>query len=328
MASADAGVRRHLLGESLAAWREVGNPIQIALAELALARAESAVRSQAAAETAERRLRRMGFGLSASGAAGLGRSIARGPSDAPVEIRVLGGFQLLRHGEPVAAGSWQSRKARDLLKILVTRRGRPVPRESLAEALWPEDGTDSVASRLSVALSTVRAVLDPGHDHPADQFVTADASSIALRTDRVRVDLEIFFATVDAALAARGADARELLEAAEAAYTGDLLEEDPHAEWAVALRERARAAYIRVAHTLADLALRAGDHQDAVDLFLRILERDGYDEPAHLGLVAALETAGRHGEARRAHAAYGGRMRELGVPTAPFPAPQAARTSP
>jgi DNA-binding SARP family transcriptional activator len=55
---------------------------------------------------------------------------------------------------------------------------------------------------------------------------------------------------------------------------------------------------------------------------LRVLERDPYDEPAHLGLVAALDGAGRHGEARRRFRAYCARMDEIGVESAPFPTPR------
>jgi DNA-binding SARP family transcriptional activator len=50
-----------------------------------------------------------------------------------------------------------------------------------------------------------------------------------------------------------------------------------------------------------------------------VLERDAYDEEAHLGLVATLVAAGRHGEARRRYRIYGEQMGELGVEAAPFP---------
>ncbi|MGH2378755.1 MAG: hypothetical protein ACRDGT_09790 [Candidatus Limnocylindria bacterium] len=45
-----------------------------------------------------------------------------------------------------------------------------------------------------------------------------------------------------------------------------------------------------------------------MDVLLRVLERDPYDERAHRGLVAALQAEGRHGQARGAHAA---RMAEI-----------------
>jgi DNA-binding SARP family transcriptional activator len=64
-----------------------------------------------------------------------------------------------------------------------------------------------------------------------------------------------------------------------------------------------------------------GDRWAAVNYRLRVLERDPYDEEAHLGLVATLSAAGRHGEARRFYRAYVARMEELGVEPAPLPAP-------
>ena len=110
------------------------------------------------------------------------------------------------------------------------------------------------------------------------------------------------------------------LAAAEAAYAGDLLEEDLYEDWAVAAREQARDMYVRVARRLAADAHAAGDHDGAVRLLLRVLERDAYDEEAHLALVLALVDAGRHGEARRAFRVYRGRMDEVGVEPASFPA--------
>jgi two-component SAPR family response regulator len=80
----------------------------------------------------------------------------------------------------VPASQWQSRKARDLLRILVARRGRPVPRGELCELLWPEDDQARTGHRLSVLLSIVRGVLDPAKAFANDHYLVADQSSIAL----------------------------------------------------------------------------------------------------------------------------------------------------
>ena len=44
-------------------------------------------------------------------------------------------------------------------KVLVARRGRPVPRTVLMEALWPDEDEERLSNRLSVALTTVRSIL-------------------------------------------------------------------------------------------------------------------------------------------------------------------------
>jgi ATP/maltotriose-dependent transcriptional regulator MalT/DNA-binding SARP family transcriptional activator len=315
------------LREAAAIWAAIGN--RLGEARNALAQARLAVGGPREAEEAERRLRALGVRAGAELAAGLLRAVATPPSD-PVRIQALGGFRVLRAGEPVAADEWQSRKARDLLKVLVARRGRAVAREALMEALWPDEDPVRLSNRLSVALSTVRTVLDPERRHPSDRYVLADKHVVGLA--QLPVDVEEFLAAAAAGLErfARGgqAEALSLLAAAEAAFTGDFLEDDPYEDWAVSLREEARAVYLAVARTLARSAAKAGEHDLAVRYHLRVLERDAYDEEAHLGLVATLAAAGRHGEARRRYRIYGEQMGELGVEAAPFPSAGRPRPSP
>lgn len=77
--------------------------------------------------------------------------------------------------------------------------------------------------------------------------------------------------------------------------------------------------YLAVTTALADLAAAASEHDAAIRYRLRVLERDAYDETAHLGVVRALIDAGRHGEARRAYRRYVARMAELEIEASPFP---------
>ena len=113
-------------------------------------------------------------------------------------------------------------------------------------------------------------------------------------------------------------------EEAESLYAGDFLEEDAYEDWAVALREEARAVYICTVRELADRALADGEFEGAARYLRRILERDPYDEDAHLKLVTGLQSAGQHGEARRAYQTYVGRLESIGLEPAPHPT--AART--
>jgi ATP/maltotriose-dependent transcriptional regulator MalT/DNA-binding SARP family transcriptional activator len=321
--SAADGRRR--LEEVRAMWRELDNPIGEARVELALARTGRGPAARAGAERAERRLRRLGVRATAVGAAGLLRETGMGSGD-PVTIRSLGGFEVLLDGEPVPRTAWQSKKARSVLKILIARRGRPVPRELLMETLWGGEDPAKTARRLSVALATLRNVLDPRRLHPHSHFVVADGDAVAVNLENVAVDVEAFLAAANEALARHaptdGSAAEEtvdLLAAAEELYTGDFLEEDPYEEWAVALREEARATYLAVARALARATTSAGDDDGCVRYALRVLEHDPYDEEAHLGLVSAHLRAGRLGEARRSYRTYAARMQEIDAEAAPFP---------
>lgn len=307
------GHREQLLHEALAIRREIGDPLGEARVELMLAQTATGEDGRALVLRARQRFLDAGAGRFAAAALATGEA-------PPVRIECLGGFRVLRSGTPVPLGEWPSRKARDLLKILVARRCRPVPRTQLVDLLWPDDDETVAAPRLSVALSTVRAVLDPEKRYPADRFVRADRATVWLDGSEAIVDVEAFLADAQAGLDGAGSSRSVLLlRAAESSYAGDFLEEDLYADWAGGLREEARVAYVRVARALAERAATTGDHDAAAGYLLRILQRDVYDERAHLALVGAFVAGGSHGEARRAYRAYATRMEELGVEPAPFP---------
>jgi DNA-binding SARP family transcriptional activator len=221
----------------------------------------------------------------------------------------------MRDGGLVPLTAWQSKKARTLLKILVARRGRSTARDFLMEALWPDESPEVVTRRLSVALATLRAVLDPDKRHPPDRFVVGDRDAVRLDLANLPVDVEEFLGAAAGALASYGQhedrEARAELAHAESLYTGDFLDEDPYEDWATPLRDEARTTYVSVVRALAALADASGQLDDALRYHRRVLERDAWDEGAHLALVSTLERAGRHGEARRCYRVYASRMEEI-----------------
>ena len=133
---------------------------------------------------------------------------------------------------------------------------------------------------------------------PIDNPALYEKIGIGTGLDNLAVDVETFLREATTALALRASgsdDAPERLEYAESLYVGDFLEEDPYEDWAVPLREEARAAYLSTARALAENAALTGRHDDATGYLLRILQRDRYDEQANLALVTHLAHAGRHG---------------------------------
>ena len=315
------------LREAHSIWTEIGAPLGAARTDLALAALADHPEADELVARAERALREIGANAYAPRIAAV-RARLRDDARPALTVLTLGRFRVLRSGEAVPAAEWQSKKARDLLKILIARRGRPTQREFLMETLWPREDPARVANRLSVALSTARSVLRAEETADGGEAIVADAEVAALDLDRLELDVESFLRAAEAGLArareGRDDEARERLTAAEAMYAGDFLEEDAYEDWAVPLREEARATYISVVRALADDAI-AGDRPELAERYLRrLLEKDGHDEGAHLALVRALAAARRHGDARRAYRAYAARMREIGVEPTSFPANEAS----
>jgi DNA-binding SARP family transcriptional activator len=317
--TADPAEARAALAEAMTIWQRSGalpaaDRVQVLLGRLPGADGSQRALARAAADRlADRGVRAIDGSplLPPDGAA------------APLRVQVLGGFEVWVGGQPVPLPAWRSRQARTLVKVLVARRGRPVPRPELCELLWPDDEPQRTAHRLSVLLSVLRAVFDPQRLWPADRYLRADHAGISLDLRHASVDAEILLR--DAAHAAelirrdQPERAREILAELDASHRGDAFDDEPYAEWADPLREQARAARLRALRDLAELSRRAGETEQAVSCLVRLLAADPFDEPAHRALVGVLRASGRHGEAKRAFDRWARAMASIDVP-APDPA--------
>jgi DNA-binding SARP family transcriptional activator len=228
----------------------------------------------------------------------------------PVRIVTFGRFEVLVDGVAVPAELWQSRRARELLRLLVCRRGRAVPRSEICELLWPDDDPDRTAHRLSVLLSIVRGVLGTG-------ALIADQACVVLDPTRVEIDVEEFLADVRdaAALRERGADrqAAALLAEAVDSYVDEPFADAPYDDATTALRDEARSALLQALRLLAQGCHSLDDHDQAATHLRRLLGEDRYDEDAHRTLIRVLNRAGRHGQARLAATRYRSAMAEIGL---------------
>lgn len=299
-------------------WNDLGSRIGRARADLLVAQSRSGRQRDELVADAERVL----YDAGALGYLAEWRQVSAGRTPPEVAIYTLGGFRVVRRGHPVDVGEWGSRKARDLVKLLIARRGAPVVRDEALDVLWP-DSDDRSPRRLSVLLSTVRNVLDPDKAHEPEYFVNADHDTMWLVRDHVELDVETFIAEAADGrrlLAAGDQDkAHDVLSDAAARYVGDFCADDPYVDWLAGIRDLAKHTFVDTSFELAGLAGAAGEHSEAIRHWLRILDVDPYDEDAYLGMIESLLAQRRHGEARRAYRSYCARLAELDIEPGPFP---------
>lgn len=239
-----------------------------------------------------------------------------------LRIRTFGRFEMEVGGRPLDLTALKPRP-RALLRLLALNAGRPVHREVLVDALWPEADPELAARSLHVALSAVRRELEPGVERGAGELLVRDG-------DAYRIDLpagsEVDLLAFDDAVArgraarARGDDdaAIDALRAALAVYGGELLPEDGPADWVVARRERARGDAVEAAQTLAGLLLpdRPGE---AAAVCATGLALDAFHDPLWRLLIEARERAGDQAAATSARAGYARMLAELGLSPADKP---------
>jgi len=249
---------------------------------------------------------------------------AAGPADGsdevpPLEIRCFGAFAIAVAGRPVDLASLKPRP-RAVLRLLAVNGGRPVHREVIQDALWPDADPEAGARSLHVALSALRRELEPAAGRGGGEILVRDGDAYRLAIPAgSRVDVLAFDEAVSRARAARGRDDRLTIaayRAAVSAYAGDLLPEDGPADWIVARRDRARADYVEAALGLAELVM-AEQPAEAAAVCVAALGIDAYHDPLWRLLVEARERAGDRAAAASARASYARMLADLGLPTGP-----------
>lgn len=209
-------------------------------------------------------------------------------------IAVLGSLEVIAADGTTAR--WSSRKARELLCILIAQRGRPVSRERLMEHLWPAESPCRLRNRLAVAISTVRRSLDPAGVLDPAHVIAATRETVRIRPERLNIDAEDFLAAAARALESRPRTEAALSEAARL-YRGEAFADEPYADWAAPLRDECRTVYVAILSAIVETgpgSLRVAE------LARELLAIDPYDERAHRLLVGALDDLGARGSAAQA----------------------------
>jgi DNA-binding SARP family transcriptional activator len=301
-----------LLTAAESAFTALDAPVCAALARHALTTSASTRTAPAGAVSAGTR------STGTAGRGGLVEDVVRPAGASAVRLRCLGGFSLDVDGVEVDLSAVKPR-ARALLRLLALHQGRPVHRETLAEALWPEAGAAAGTRSLQVAISALRRVIEPDCARGGSHVLVREADSYRLALpDPAASDVAEFdTARAAARRAAATGDiptARAALEQARAVYRGDLLPEDGPAEWVVKPRDQLRLQAVELAQVEAGLALDAGDPAGAAAACTWALTLDPYQDGLWRLLVRAHEAAGDTAAAYRAGQDYERILGELGLP--------------
>ncbi|HEX4865045.1 MAG TPA: BTAD domain-containing putative transcriptional regulator, partial [Acidimicrobiales bacterium] len=230
------------------------------------------------------------------------RAIKRsGTINLMLKVGLCGGVSVEVDGRRLPDGLLGGRQGRLVLAYLACERHRSVPREELAELLWPQRLPSSWPASLSVVVSKLRRMLsEAGLDGPAS--LTSAFGSYRLRLpEDAWVDWEVAGAALERAeraLAEAEPDAAVTAghEAAEVAGRGFLSDDCP---WVDAQRERLRDLHVRALQVNTEAHMLGGRHGRAVIAARDALALDELRESSFRLLMRALVAAGERGEALR-----------------------------
>jgi DNA-binding SARP family transcriptional activator len=226
-------------------------------------------------------------------------------------IKALGRIRVDSREGPLG-GNWLQQRPGQILKFLICERDRVVQAEEIAEALWPNSGRQALSS-VRHFIHGLRDKLEPGRSgRGGSTFVVTVRGGYALNRRHVRIDADLFTEAVRSGLGAaeRGEldQGAELLGFAMSLYRGDLLEDEPYAEWAMPERDRLRAMATDSLRALGSLALAKGDHAGAAKHLERLAEFEPFDSDVHKELLRVMIAAGRRSDAQRRYSTFRARL--------------------
>ena len=192
-------------------------------------------------------------------------------------LQLLGRFSVAVDGVAISGDAWRSRRAADVVKLLVLAPGHRMHRTQIMEALWPESDPEASGTNLRKAVHFARLAIGDGQAIVNERGVLVLGPGASVDSDVERFE----------AAAQQGLDVgdRALCRAAADLYRGELLPDDVYESWSVEPRARLRRRYLEV--------LRAGALWD------RLAEEDPTDERAARALMRAHLEAGQRREAIR-----------------------------
>jgi pimeloyl-ACP methyl ester carboxylesterase/DNA-binding SARP family transcriptional activator len=211
---------------------------------------------------------------------------------------MLGPLQVGLDARTLGPEDFEGRKPKQVLEILLAHRGAAVPKDRLSELLWGERQPRDPMRTLEAYVSVVRGVLrafDRRH------LIVTGQGAYRLDLGQVDLDLDRFDTLVRAA---KSADPRERLGLRLRAVDlvrGEVLADEPYADWVEPLRRLYRERWLALLLDTAEDLLLAAKPDEAAELCARVLDVEPTRERAHRLVVTARYVAG---DQDRALAAY------------------------
>ena len=211
-----------------------------------------------------------------------------------LQVRLLGAFRVRVGSHIVPERAWRSSRASSLVKVLALAPNHRLHREQVVEAFWPDLDPDAQANNLNVTASRARQALDAA-GAPPGLFVRRMGETLALGPpELVDVDVHAFEEAV-----ADGWRTQDptLFRSALGLYTGDLLSDDPYAEWAEVRRAVLRTAYLGALSRLGQLHAQRGEVGHVAEVTQRLVAEEPSHEAAHVALMRLYAHSGQPGRA-------------------------------
>jgi ATP/maltotriose-dependent transcriptional regulator MalT/DNA-binding SARP family transcriptional activator len=218
---------------------------------------------------------------------------------ADLAINMLGPVEIFRDPQrPFAPDAWTTKRARDILCFIVSRRHARASKDIIIETFWGEADPEIIAKNFHPTVSHIRKALNSNQPLKQNFLLYRDGDYMLNSDFSYSIDIEEFDRLVAEADAARRAAQYErqigCYEEAVKLYRGEFMQ-GCYDDWVEEQRSYYREQYLHMLEALVNSAQKAGEWLRSLQLAQQILRDDPFREDIHCLVM-------------RAHAALGNRV--------------------
>jgi DNA-binding SARP family transcriptional activator/Flp pilus assembly protein TadD len=221
---------------------------------------------------------------------------------ADLTINMLGPVEIYREfSRPLAADAWTTRRARDILCFIASRRHRRASKDAIIDTFWGETDFAVVEKNFHPTVSHVRKALNSNQPFKQNFILYRDGDYQLNAELSYKIDIEEFDKLVAKGEAARRArqfgQSVQAYEQAVALYRGDFCQ-GSYEPWVDEQRSYYREQYLHLLESLAGVAQKEEEWSRSLQLAQQILHEDPFREDIHCLVMRAHVKLGNRGAAR------------------------------
>lgn len=214
-------------------------------------------------------------------------------------LNMLGPVEILRDPtRPLAVDAWTTRRSRDILCFIASRRHRRASKDTIIDTFWGESDIEVIEKNFHPTVSHIRKALNSNQPLKQNFLLYRDGDYQLNAEYSYRIDLEEFDRLLTEGESARRA--REIeqctraYESAIALYRGEFIQ-GSYEPWVEEQRTYYREQYLRLLEALAGVAQKTEDWSRSMQLAQRILHEDQFREDIHCLILRAHAALGNRG---------------------------------
>jgi LuxR family maltose regulon positive regulatory protein len=233
-------------------------------------------------------------------------------------INMLGPVEIFRDvARPFAADAWTTRRARDILCFIASRRHRRAPKDAIVDTFWGETELKTIEKNFHPTMSHIRKAVNSNQPLKQNFLVYRDGDYQLNPEFSYRIDTEEFDRLIaDGEAARRERDFDRCItcyEQAVALYRGEFTQ-GTYEPWVDEQRSYYREQYLRMLEALAGVAEKNQEWPRSMDLAQRILHEDPFREDIHCVVMRAQAALGNRVAVKEQYETLRGLLqKELGV---------------